>query len=561
MTSTLAEPPASHDELSPGAFGLPDIHRFDEELVRPPWRVLIGAIVLCAVTSILGAQGAVVVELLKEEEWQAVSEVEFRDPALLPETVAVTLESPSIWHPVAVAEGLSDEEFQKHYDASVAGGTQIIQVTFIDPDPDRARRVTNAVVENYVTRFATTGVDDQREVITDFIESLRELEASIVTSLDNSDRLALPVQIDLQSQLVRTRQQINDLTLRLVQQQDEDQLRTQTDPRVVSAGFVFDEPVTPAPLKALVFGAAAGGLIGLLLSYLAFHRTAMADPATAAAQGRRSTEGPGHRGSALSTSGGGHTTATPTATATATATATSTSSSTATFASGAAAVDDHAYPTESTEWPVGTRSRMVAKRTIDVVISFLLLVLTAPLLLLLVLAVKLTSRGPALFRQVRVGKNGRPFEMIKFRSMYVNNDDSAHRAHLERLLSGDDAMPEADGSFKLDDPRITRVGKILRRLSLDELPQLWNVLRGDMSLVGPRPALPWEHRLFGERDRARVMASPGCSGLWQVSGRSTLSTSEMLDLDLEYVWNWSLRRDLFILIRTPLALIRGDGAR
>ena len=543
MTSTLAEPSATHDDLSPGEFGLPDIHRFDEELARPPWRVLIGAIVLCAVTSILGAQGAVVVELLKEEEWQAVSEVEFRDPALLPETVAVTLESPSIWHPVAVAEGLSDEEFQKHYDASVAGGTQIIQVTFIDPDPDRARRVTNAVVENYVTRFATTGVDDQREVIADFIESLRDLEASIVTSLDNSDRLALPVQIDLQSQLVRTRQQINDLTLRLVQQQDEDQLRTQTDPRVVSAGFVFDEPVTPAPFKALVFGAAAGGLIGLLLSYLAFHRTAMADPAAAAAQGRRPAGGPRHRRSAFDMSGGSHT---------------------ATAATATNAISDVGYaasPAESIDWPVGTRSRMAAKRTIDVVISFLLLVLAAPLFFLLLLAVKLTSRGPALFRQVRVGKNGRPFEMIKFRSMYVNNDDSAHRAHLERLLSGDDAMPEADGSFKLDDPRITRVGKVLRRLSLDELPQLWNVLRGDMSLVGPRPALPWEHRLFGERDRARVMASPGCSGLWQVSGRSTLSTSEMLDLDLEYVWNWSLRRDLFILVRTPLALVRGDGAR
>ena len=522
MTSTLAETSPWHEDPPAGEFAAPSIDRFDEDAALPPWRVLIGAVVLCAVTSLLGAQGAVVIELLKEEEWQAVSEVEFRDPALLPETVAVTLESPSIWHPIAEAEGLSDEEFQKHYDASVAGGTQIIQVSFIDPDPDRARRVTDAVVANYVTRFATTGVEDQRDVITGFIDSLRDLEESIVVSLDNGDRLSVAAQIDLQDQLVRTRQQINELTLRLVQQQDEERLRTQTDPRVVSAGFVLEEPVTPAPLKALVFGALAGGLIGLLLSYLAFHRTAMADGSTGAIG---SSDGLGGRNSRDSFAG------------------------------------DSTNTAMSAGHPVGNRPGMMAKRTIDIVMSLLLLVVTSPLFLVLGLAVTLTSRGPALFRQERVGKNGRTFEMLKFRTMFANNDDSAHRAHLERLLSGEGEIPVADGSYKLDDPRVTRVGKVLRRLSLDELPQLWNVLKGDMSLVGPRPALPWEHRLFGERNRARVLASPGCSGLWQVSGRSTLSTSEMLDLDLEYVRNWSLRRDLFILIRTPLALIRGDGAR
>jgi lipopolysaccharide/colanic/teichoic acid biosynthesis glycosyltransferase len=198
---------------------------------------------------------------------------------------------------------------------------------------------------------------------------------------------------------------------------------------------------------------------------------------------------------------------------------------------------------------------------IDFVGSLGLIILVAPLLLLLWLLVRLTSRGPALFRQERLGRERKPFTVLKFRTMHIGNDDRIHRDYVTGLLSADAAAPAGhSGLFKLDaDPRVTRVGTWLRRTSLDELPQLINVLRGEMSLVGPRPVLPWEAQLFPEAYQRRFAVKPGITGLWQVSGRSRLSMRTALELDVEYVLRRSLALDLSILLRTGPALFRGGA--
>jgi lipopolysaccharide/colanic/teichoic acid biosynthesis glycosyltransferase len=203
-----------------------------------------------------------------------------------------------------------------------------------------------------------------------------------------------------------------------------------------------------------------------------------------------------------------------------------------------------------------------AKRTIDIVLSLTLVIAVAPLLLLLCLLVRLTSAGPALFRQERLGRNRQPFTLLKLRTMYVDNDDWIHRDYVTRLLSADQAALAGDsGLFKLDvDPRITPLGAWLRRTSLDELPQLFNVLHGEMSLVGPRPVLSWEAQLFDEAYQQRFAVKPGITGLWQVNGRSRLSMRNALELDVEYVIRRSLKLDLAILLRTVPAVFRG-GAR
>jgi exopolysaccharide biosynthesis polyprenyl glycosylphosphotransferase len=215
---------------------------------------------------------------------------------------------------------------------------------------------------------------------------------------------------------------------------------------------------------------------------------------------------------------------------------------------------------------LGSRQTGVAgftKRCLDATLAIVMLIVAAPVMLVCAALIRATSRGPALFRQTRVGIDGRLFEIYKFRTMYVDNDDAIHRELCRRQLLGEiDEAETTDGSFKLEnDPRITPVGRWLRALSLDELPQFFNVLRGEMSLVGPRPALPWEVDLYQPRHHHRLAVLPGITGLWQVSGRNQLSMLEMLDLDLEYVERWSLRRDLVILAKTPLVLVRGDGAR
>src|SRR4051794_28240482 len=174
------------------------------------------------------------------------------------------------------------------------------------------------------------------------------------------------------------------------------------------------------------------------------------------------------------------------------------------------------------------------KRFLDVTLAIILLILLSPVFLSIAVLIRLTSKGPVLFRQIRIGQNGREFQIFKFRSMYADADDRIHRELNIRELRGDRAPPgAAEGLFRLQhDPRITKVGHWLRRYGFDELPQLFNVLRGDMSIVGPRPSLPWEVALYTPEQNRRHECLPGITGLWQVSNRYALSMPEMLVLDL-----------------------------
>jgi lipopolysaccharide/colanic/teichoic acid biosynthesis glycosyltransferase len=182
------------------------------------------------------------------------------------------------------------------------------------------------------------------------------------------------------------------------------------------------------------------------------------------------------------------------------------------------------------------------KRVFDVTVATLVLVLLSPVLLAIALAIKLSSRGPVLFRQPRVGRHGREFEMLKFRTMVRDADDRKDELR---------ALNEAAPMFKIsDDPRTTGVGRFLRRRSLDELPQLFNVLRGDMSLVGPRPLVGEEDRLFSGWERRRYLVAPGVTGPWQILGSSRVPMADMLTIDYLYCANWSLWLDAKILVRT-----------
>jgi lipopolysaccharide/colanic/teichoic acid biosynthesis glycosyltransferase len=203
----------------------------------------------------------------------------------------------------------------------------------------------------------------------------------------------------------------------------------------------------------------------------------------------------------------------------------------------------------------------LAKRTFDVAVALLCLVVFGPIMLLIAAAVRLTSPGPALFRQIRLGQHGRPFMIYKFRTMALDCPDDIHRDYVARLLLDERPPPgEKTGLYKLDaDPRVTRVGTILRRTSLDELPQLINVLRGDMSVVGPRPMLPWECELLPARHRARFVVPAGITGLWQVSGRSRLTMREALDLDLQYVQRHNFGLDILIVLKTAWILLASRG--
>jgi exopolysaccharide biosynthesis polyprenyl glycosylphosphotransferase len=204
--------------------------------------------------------------------------------------------------------------------------------------------------------------------------------------------------------------------------------------------------------------------------------------------------------------------------------------------------------------PEFTGLRRVIKGAFDRVIALLALVLLAPLLLSIAATVRLTSRGPALFLQTRVGKDGKTFRMVKFRSM-VND--------AENRVDDLSTLNEVAGGtmFKIRrDPRVTRVGRILRRFSIDEVPQLLNVVTGSMSLVGPRPPLPREVATYGGDVRRRLLVKPGMTGLWQISGRSDLTWEESVRIDLRYVENWSLSLDLLVILKTARAVLRADGA-
>jgi lipopolysaccharide/colanic/teichoic acid biosynthesis glycosyltransferase len=199
-------------------------------------------------------------------------------------------------------------------------------------------------------------------------------------------------------------------------------------------------------------------------------------------------------------------------------------------------------------------------RILDVVVSALLLVLLLPLLLVIALVIRIDSRGWPVYRQRRLGHRCCPFVVNKFRTMAADAGHDTHREFVIALISGERGATER-GVFKLtEDDRVTRVGRFLRKSSLDELPQLWNVLRGDMSLVGPRPPIPYEVERYPEHWFGRFAVKPGITGLWQVNGRSELTLEEMIALDLEYVRRRSLRLNVEILLRTVPAVLLGRGA-
>ena len=206
----------------------------------------------------------------------------------------------------------------------------------------------------------------------------------------------------------------------------------------------------------------------------------------------------------------------------------------------------------------------ILKRGLDILGSLALFTILSPLLLAIAGLVKLSSRGPVLFRQVRIGQMLKPFMMCKFRTMYANADHGIHHNYVSWFITSSDKGQEQDKSkiFKLtNDPRITPIGHFLRKTSLDELPQLWNVLRGEMSLVGPRPPLWYEVQQYKPWHRHRVLeAKPGITGLWQVTGRSRTTFDEMVRLDLRYARGQSLWVDIKILLATPAAVIKGKGA-
>lgn len=211
---------------------------------------------------------------------------------------------------------------------------------------------------------------------------------------------------------------------------------------------------------------------------------------------------------------------------------------------------------------VGSLTGRLAKRLLDVIVAAACLLVASPLLVAVAVAIRLTTPGPALFRQVRLGRDRRPFELCKFRTMYTGCPDDVHREYVTKLLT-DDQPPDGgrDGVFKLeDDARITPIGRLLRKTSIDELPQLINVIRGHMSLVGPRPPLPWEAELFDAVFFGRFAVPPGLTGLWQVSGRNSLTMKQGLELDLEYVRRRSLTLDLWILIKTIPVVLSTRGA-
>jgi len=209
-------------------------------------------------------------------------------------------------------------------------------------------------------------------------------------------------------------------------------------------------------------------------------------------------------------------------------------------------------------------SRFV-KRVMDIAVSIVMLILCAPLFLAIALAIKLTSRGPVLFKQERVGQHGLRFAFLKFRSMKCGSNPRIHREYVQRFIAGEvppsNAPNERKAVYKIqDDPRVTRVGKFLRKTSLDELPQFINVLKGEMSLVGPRPPIPYEVEAYQSWHRRRMLVKPGITGLWQVNGRSRTTFDEMVRLDLRYARTWSPWLDFKILLRTPRAIFSGEGA-
>ena len=227
--------------------------------------------------------------------------------------------------------------------------------------------------------------------------------------------------------------------------------------------------------------------------------------------------------------------------------------------------DAKLYPELESQDPV-RKIALATKRAMDIAGSAALLLVVFPVFAIIAALIKLTSKGPVLFRQQRLGQFGSRFDCLKFRSMYLNNSPKIHQDYVRQFIAGSAAVEAQSGDkavvYKITaDPRITPIGRFLRKTSLDELPQFWNVLMGDMSLVGPRPPVPYEFEVYEPWHRRRVLeVKPGITGLWQVSGRSSTRFDEMVRLDLLYSREWSLWLDLKILLATPKAVIFGSGA-
>ena len=231
-------------------------------------------------------------------------------------------------------------------------------------------------------------------------------------------------------------------------------------------------------------------------------------------------------------------------------------------------------PEDTTIYPdmVARRARKKAvyfmKRIIDIFGSFFLIVFLSPVFLIIACLIKFTSSGPILYKQERVGLFGKRFKFLKFRSMFVENDPTIHKEFVKNLISGTQSKPgvkensSQDGIYKIaQDPRVTPVGHFLRKTSLDEMPQFWNVLCGEMSLVGPRPPIPYECEIYDVWHWRRVLEmKPGITGLWQVEGRSNTTFDEMVRMDLKYIMEWSIWMDMKILLKTPWAVFTGKGA-
>jgi len=219
------------------------------------------------------------------------------------------------------------------------------------------------------------------------------------------------------------------------------------------------------------------------------------------------------------------------------------------------------YP-DLTKQSKSKRPHLILKRIIDLAGGGLLALLCLPICIVIAIAIKLTSKGPVLFRQQRVGQYGKQFTFLKFRSMYANNDHSVHKEFVTKMIANKVGETETGGIFKLTrDRRITPLGKFLRKTSLDELPQFLNVLRGEMSLVGPRPPIPYELAAYQTWHRRRLLeVKPGITGLWQVTGRCRVGFDEMVRLDLKYATVWSPWLDMKILLRKPAAVIKVSGA-
>jgi exopolysaccharide biosynthesis polyprenyl glycosylphosphotransferase len=219
------------------------------------------------------------------------------------------------------------------------------------------------------------------------------------------------------------------------------------------------------------------------------------------------------------------------------------------------------YP-DLTKSDISRQFSMITKKAIDFLGSATALLMFSPVFIISAIAIKATSKGPVFFRQQRMGLNGKTFTLLKFRSMYTENDQFKHREYIEKYIREQKNSAVEPGVFKLNnDSRVTPVGRFLRKTSLDEMPQFINVLKGEMSLVGPRPPISYEYDMYDIWHRRRLLTcKPGITGLWQVTGRSRTTFDEMARLDLKYISEWSLWLDIKIILKTPKVMITGKGA-